>query len=244
MTGALIYRGIALLCAAVMAAAGLARETYRLGRVDYTVVGDRDGTAAGLVSLLDAEFTAATAELFDRLNVRRPASFNVIICRSAPVFTRLTGKDWRVAALYDPAGERYYFQNPGSLKRQGLLGMVARHEVCHHALRLAAGKKSGEPWLEESFCESLYPTGSAGAAPGGAMTRHVRTLRELKEFITGGLAGKDPGARARAYSMARGWGAYARERLGEARFMAIVIGTAPDRDCAALVPDFLKGYSR
>lgn len=135
---------------------------------------DRSGRKSARDELLafDRTFRAARSEVFALHGEREPRSMSVALAGDARIFSKLTGRPWYVAGLYEPESRRLIFQNSAALRRRGILARTVRHELCHALIAETRGtgtrNSSAPAWLEEGYCEALGDLQPANATHANA----------------------------------------------------------------------------
>ncbi len=201
-------------------------RVIRIDEVEYRIARDagdirREETLASFHEL----FVTAAREVFARFELRRPASFRVSIARGAWLFKDITGMDRHTSALFSPERMEFFFQNPETLNRRGIVRAVVYHEMLHcalHAARLERGceaKAQTSVWIEESLCAALYPIARPDSL--SAIKEKPRSLCELQLRLEKDLGAKRKETRAAAYALARVWGLHCIKSLGERRLFDI-----------------------
>lgn len=193
-------------------------------------------------------FTSSIESLSEDFNIRLPSGFRVFLCVTANDFGKLTGQNWYVAGLYDPVPDRFYFQNPDSLARRGVLGTVIHHELCHRFIKEArrfhrfSGRSEEFSWLEESLCEALFPVQGTLDVSAGYLLRTISTTGALKHRISTGLKSGNRIRRQRAYRLAFLWGSFLLRNGGRKKILAILVGKGDTGYLEKKFSSFRKSY--
>ncbi|MCP4131490.1 MAG: hypothetical protein GY754_10975 [bacterium] len=204
---------------------------YSLDGVRYSVFGAQNAQFRNNELLyFHSVFTESVSQLYARYNVKMPSRFRVTLALRSKIFKQLTGINWFVAGLFDPVEDGFYFQNPVSLRRRGILTRVVRHEITHQVIfraRVNSGKSGSRKdlfWLEESFCEALYPV-EKGNIPAIAKTmKKFGSYNRFRKYLSKNLASSNRIVKKRAYGIAQTWGSFLINRLGERPVFEVLIG--------------------
>lgn len=231
--------------------AKLNSKIYVLDGIEYIVIGsaqDKRMITRNSLFRFHQIFSGSLASLSGDYNIRIPSSFKVFLCTTAPVFGQLTGHNWYVAGLYEGEGERFYFQNPDSLGRKGILQKVIRHELCHLIIKVARmdnrfpGMASRFTWLEESFCEALFPVQGKSEVSTAYLLKNIYSINNLKRRLSVGLNSRNRIKRQRAYRLAFVWGSFLLKRLGKKNIFSILVGKYDENILAKHFNSFRNSY--
>jgi len=170
-------------------------------------------------------FTQAARHIFCRYNVTMPSSFTVSLSSGAWIFKYLTGFDYETAGLYHSRSRRFYFQNPAALRQKRILERIIYHEMMHCLIH--RGRRGREipqlRWLEECFCEALFPARSLYGTSPAADFREFKNFRSFKDFLRNNLWKKTGPQRRRAYSLAARYGSHLIRRSSERRILGMLL---------------------
>lgn len=172
-------------------------------------------------------FRSEINKLYNEWNVKKPIRYNIFLTENAGIFGHLTGKNWQTAGVYDSEADRFYFQNPVSLTKQGILQKTIRHEICHQMLEKNR-RASVKSWLEEGFCEAL--SGRRKSLHAKETIKIYPTALKFKNFILTKSNSQNKKEQNLAYQAAAEYAAYLLHKLGKhAVFETIANGAAVEK---------------
>ncbi|EPG74557.1 hypothetical protein LEP1GSC058_3164 [Leptospira fainei serovar Hurstbridge str. BUT 6] len=223
-------------------------EPIRIRSEEFTFIyltGDSsiDNREAGSVLRKFSElFMETLRKELDRLNVRRPNEASIFVAGTPTIFQVYSGQPKYSAGYCSQDRRILYFQRPNLLDGRGILEKTIQHEICHFLLPVSG--KNDSHWLEESYCETLYPINSERSAPSNLVfpERWRIFQKELNKSLTQGSI-KD---RKIAYQKARRWGAWLLKKETEKGFRKLLEIETPDGKWEKVYAIFLmnrKEYS-
>ncbi len=101
-------------------------------------------------------FLAELKKETERLGLRSPGEATVFMAADSVIFQEISKQPRYAAGFYSYESKRFFFQNPNLLSERGILNSVIKHEICHFLS--PENKRKDSIWLEEAYCESLYPS--------------------------------------------------------------------------------------
>lgn len=169
----------------------------------------------------------------ERLNLKKPSHISVFISENPKTFSRTTGQPSFVAARFFPDSEQFHFQNPSILKKRNILLASVRHEICHYF-----SPHSNElSWLEESYCEALYPTNSIIHRK---FLDFPMSWEKFKKFNSDKSLKKEN--ELRRYKLLSSWGNWILKTQGEIRFRNLLNDRSSEKEWKMLYSKFLKSH--
>ncbi|EIE02975.1 hypothetical protein [Leptospira licerasiae] len=169
----------------------------------------------------------------ERLERRIPQDAQVFVSENSEVFRKYSGQPGSTAAFYSPESNKFFFQNPESLAKRGILETVIKHEICHF---LAPEPKSETSfWMQESYCESLHPT---NLKPTSADLKFPWSWEKFDEECTKEIRTKSGPKKKILYQKLSLWGSWLLKTKGEARFRVFLENPSPE--IATIYSQFVK----
>ncbi|TGL60867.1 hypothetical protein [Leptospira sarikeiensis] len=159
----------------------------------------------------------------DRLERRVPQDAKIFVSSDSNVFRKHSGQPTYSAAFYSPEKNQFFFQNPESLSKRGILDSVIQHEICHF---LAPGSRSEtSSWMQESYCESLYPT---NPKPSSLDLKFPYSWEKFDEECIRDIKSRNETKRRILYQKIYIWGSWLLKTKGEARFRFFLENQIPE----------------
>ncbi|TGM97420.1 hypothetical protein [Leptospira dzoumogneensis] len=177
-----------------------------------------------LLETFAEKFAAEIRSESERLERRIPQDAQIFVSENSEVFRKYSGQPGITAAFYSPESNKFFFQNPESLAKRGILDTVIKHEICHF---LAPESKSSAIsfWMQESYCESLYPT---NPKPSSADLKFPWSWEKFDEECSKEIRTKSGAKKKILYQKLFLWGSWLLKTKGEARFRAFLEIQSPD----------------
>ncbi|TGK10904.1 hypothetical protein EHO98_20280 [Leptospira stimsonii] len=169
----------------------------------------------------------------ERLNLKKPSSVSVFISQNTKIFTRTTGQPSFIAAHFLLESEQFHFQNPSLLKKKNILSKSIRHEICHYFSPHI--DNFDLRWLEESYCESLYPT---NAIVSKNFLQFPNSWEQFKQFNRD--KSSDKKRELKKYELLSSWGSWILKEQGEIQFRDLLKNRVQEKEWKTLYSKFLK----
>ncbi|EQA46073.1 hypothetical protein LEP1GSC050_3147 [Leptospira broomii serovar Hurstbridge str. 5399] len=242
------FRSAILLSTLLVCSYPILTEPIRIRSEEFTYIylpdGDSiDTTVARNVLLKFSElFTENLRKEVDRLNIRRSKEASIFIADNPAIFQAYSGQPRYSAGYCSQDRRTLYFQKPDLLDRRGILEKTIKHEICHFLLH--GRENTDSNWLEESYCESIYPTNAEQSDSSKIVfpERWIAFRNELNRSLTKGSRKE----RRVAYQKAHRWGAWLLKKKTEKGFRELLEIEVPDEKWKKLYAIFLmnkKDYS-
>ncbi|GBF39939.1 hypothetical protein [Leptospira johnsonii] len=169
----------------------------------------------------------------ERLEKRIPQDVQIFVSENSEVFRKYSGQPGSLAAFYSPERNKFFFQNPESLAKRGILDTVIKHEICHF---LAPESKSETSfWMQESYCESLYPT---NPKPTSVDLKFPWSWEKFDEECTKEIHSRNGAKKKILYQKLFLWGSWLLKTKGEARFRVFL--ETPNTPIQDIYSQFIK----
>ncbi|EQA35538.1 hypothetical protein LEP1GSC047_1651 [Leptospira inadai serovar Lyme str. 10] len=238
------FRSAILLSTLLVCSYPILTEPIRIRSEEFTYVylpdsDSIDGISARKVLLKFSElFSEILRREVDRLNVRRPKDASIFIADTPAIFQAYSGQPRYSAGFCSQNRLTLYFQRPDRLDHRGILEKTIRHEICH--LLLPVRDKIDFHWLEESYCESIYPTNTeqSGSSDLVFPERWITFQKELNRSLTKGSVKE----RKVAYQKARRWGTWLLKKETEKGFRELLEIEVPAEKWKKLYALFLMDW--
>ncbi|PJZ77858.1 hypothetical protein [Leptospira neocaledonica] len=186
-----------------------------------------------LLEIFADKFVTEIRSESERLEKRIPQDVRIFISENSEVFRKYSGQSGSVAAFYSPESNKFFFQNPESLAKRGILDTVIKHEICHF---LAPESKSETSfWMQESYCESLYPT---NPKPTSVDLKFPWSWEKFDEECIKEIQTRNGAKKKILYQKLFLWGSWFLKTKGEARFRAFI--EAPNPEIQNIYSQFIK----
>ncbi|MGJ4787700.1 hypothetical protein [Leptospira koniambonensis] len=186
-----------------------------------------------LLETFAEKFLAEIRSEAERLEKRIPGDTQIFVSENSEVFRKYSGQPGTTAAFYSPESNKFFFQNPESLAKRGILDTVIKHEICHF---LAPESKSESSfWMQESYCESLYPT---NPKPISVDLKFPWSWEKFDEECMREIHTKNGSKKKILYQKLYLWGSWLLKTKGEARFRAFL--ETPNPEIQNIYSQFVK----
>ncbi|TGM16165.1 hypothetical protein EHQ81_07210 [Leptospira selangorensis] len=186
-----------------------------------------------LLETFAERFVAEIRSESERLERRVPGDAQIFVTENSEVFRKYSGQPGTTAALYSPVSNKFFFQNPESLAKRGILDTVVKHEICHF---LAPESKSETSfWMQESYCESLYPT---NPRPTSQNLKFPWSWEKFDEECAKEIHTRNGSKKKILYQKLYLWGSWLLKTKGEARLRAFL--EAPNPEIQNIYSQFVK----
>jgi hypothetical protein len=163
--------------------------------VNYKLAGE--GDLRKMVTLVHPVFTESM-KLFDEFNCLK-GNYTIVFSSNADEFKRLTNLNSSTAGAWNKNNKTFYFQNPLSLKKKGILENTIKHETAHALIDSLCPQASN--FNKEAFAlavsSPMYM--QKGALPSS-------TLSETEKRFSNALL-KEKGIK-HFYTLALEWGSF------------------------------------
>ncbi|PJZ69919.1 hypothetical protein CH373_13280 [Leptospira perolatii] len=163
----------------------------------------------------------------------------VLVLHDSFTFSQYSGKPKFLAAFYEVDRRTFYFQNPDTLYKRNILYDTIDHEICHFLS--PSQDKPESHWLEESYCESKFPTSSEPAKDKKrSRTPKFADWKAFKKSQNKNLSNGSQMSRVSAYRFAYEWGQFLRKAKGEDWFRDCLSNHRCDSEFAKLYQRFIE----
>ncbi|PJZ24121.1 hypothetical protein CH352_00270 [Leptospira hartskeerlii] len=186
-----------------------------------------------LLETFAEKFLTETRSESERLERRIPWDAQIFVSENSEAFRKYSGQSGTTAAFYSPVSNKFFFQNPESLAKRGILDTVIKHEICHF---LAPESKSETSfWMQESYCESLYPT---NPKPISSDLKFPWSWEKFDDECIKEIHTKSGSKKKILYQRLFLWGSWLLKTKGEARFRAFL--EIPNPEIQNIYSQFVK----
>ncbi|MGJ4745928.1 hypothetical protein ACQV5M_06175 [Leptospira sp. SA-E8] len=176
-----------------------------------------------LLETFAEKFVTEVRSESERLERRIPQDAQIFVSENLEVFRKYSGQPATLAAFYSPESNKFFFQNPESLSKRGILDTVIKHEICHF---LAPESKSETSfWMQESYCEALYPT---NPKPTSADLKFPWSWEKFDEECIKEIHTRSGSKKKILYQKLYLWGSWLLKTKGEARFRVFLESQNPE----------------
>ncbi|MBW9230994.1 hypothetical protein JQK62_00835 [Leptospira santarosai] len=210
---------------------------YKVDGYEFYFLKDQGVSSASqsqeIVGRFADQFISELINESERLNLKRPFEAFVFIAENSKVFSTATGQPSFVAARFLSESNRFYFQNPKTLEKRNILTSTIRHEICHFLSPHLENENFR--WLEESYCEALYPTNTI--VPKRFLA-FPKTWDEFKKTYSNQSSKKQ--VTSQKYKLLAAWGAWILKEHGETQFRNLLNRQSPETKWKLLYSNFLK----
>lgn len=182
------------------------------------------------------KFVSELIQESERLNIKKPSEALVFIAENPSVFAKTSGQPSFVAGRFLPESNRFYFQNPNTLDKKNILVQTVRHEICHFLSPHIRDEHL--QWLEESYCEALYPT---NAILPKRLLVFPKSWEKFKKIHSGSNLKRK--AQLEKYKLLSSWGNWILKERGEIRFRNMLDPSSTEKEWKLLYSEFLKSKS-
>lgn len=183
-----------------------------------------------MISGFAEQFILEFAKEAERLNLKKPSGISVFISENPKIFSQTTGQPSFVAARFFPESQQFHFQNPDILKKRNIFLASVRHEICHYF----SPHSKELNWLEESYCEALYPTNPI--IPRKFLV-FPESWEKFKKFNSDKSSKKE--VELRRYKLLSSWGNWILKNRGEIRFRNLLNDRSSEKEWEMLYSKFL-----
>lgn len=159
----------------------------------------------------------------ERLDRRIPQNAQIFVSENSEVFRKYSGQPSTLAAFYSPESNKFFFQNPESLAKKGILDTVIKHEICHFLAPESRSETSF--WMQESYCESLYPT---NPKPTSLDLKFPWSWEKFDEECSREIHTRSGFKKKILYQKLFLWGSWLLKTKGEARFRVFLETQSPE----------------
>ncbi|MBP8082908.1 MAG: hypothetical protein KAZ87_06875 [Spirochaetes bacterium] len=163
--------------------------------VNYRITGG--GNLRNMIKLFHPVFTESM-KIFDEFNCRKE-NYTVVFSSNADEFRLLTNLNSLTAGAWNKSSKTFYFQNPYSLKKKGILENTVKHETAHALIDSLCPQASD--FNKEAFALAISSPMymQKGAFPSSSLSETE------KRFSSALLRGKGIN---HFYTLALEWGSY------------------------------------
>ncbi|AOP32629.1 hypothetical protein A0128_01320 [Leptospira tipperaryensis] len=179
------------------------------------------------------QFILESVKESERLNLKKPSEAFIFIAENSKVFAQISGQPSFVAARFLSDSNRFYFQNPNTLYKRNILSSSIRHEICHFLSPHL--KEQTLQWIEESYCEALYPTNSIVSKK---FLDFPKSWEQFKKINLSKNSKKEE--ELKKYKLLASWGDWILKDQGEIRFRNLLENQTPENEWKILYSKFLK----
>ncbi|XDD50441.1 hypothetical protein AB3N59_01100 [Leptospira sp. WS92.C1] len=209
---------------------------YKLEGYEFYFFKDPKSTSASQIDMILKDFAdqfeSALRQESERLNLKTPGETSILIFETTSIFTRMSGQPSYIAARFIPERNRFYFQNPKILEKRNILTSLIRHEICHFLSPHQA--EESLKWLEESYCEALYPTNPVVSKN---LLDFPKSWEQFRKFNRKTASKKEE---FKKYKLLSTWGNWILKTLGESKFRTLLKTETQEKKWKSLYLEFLK----